>query len=140
MRMRTFRVITLVALCLGLGVMAMAQDGMPLKGTWSGDWGTNKTKRNRILMELDWDGKTVTGTLNPGENAVTWTKITYEPGTQADPGTWPVHFEGDGKDASGAPVHIVLDGKMSNLGSYNRVINGTWTQGKEKGDVHLTRN
>jgi hypothetical protein len=137
--MRTFRLITLV-LCLGFAMTALAQDGMPLKGTWSGDWGTTKTKRNRILMELDWDGKNLTGTLNPGANAVVWQKITYEPGTQADPGTWPVHMEGDGKDAAGNPVHIVLDGKLSNLGSYNRVINGTWTQGKEKGDVHLTRN
>ena len=56
-----------------------------------------------------------------------------------DPSNWTVHFEADGKDSSGNPVHIVIDGKIDNLGSYNRTIAGTWTQGAAKGDFKVTR-
>ena len=38
---------------------------------------------------------------------------------------WTVHFEADAKDGS----HIVIDGKLDNIGSYNRTITGTWTEG-----------
>jgi hypothetical protein len=55
---------------LALSGTAVAQFGHPLKGSWSGDWGPTKDKRTRILLELHWDGKEVTGTINPGPNAV----------------------------------------------------------------------
>ena len=42
------------------------------------------------------------------------------------------------KDKSPA-VRYVIDGKLSNLGSYNRTLTGTWTQGATKGDFKLTR-
>jgi hypothetical protein len=50
-----------------------------------------------------------------------------------------VHLEGEGKDQAGNPVKISADGKMDNIGSYNRTITGTWTQGAAKGDFKLTR-
>ena len=37
-------------------------------------------------------------------------------------------------------VPIVVDAKLENLGSFNRVMTGTWTQGGVKGDFKLTRN
>jgi hypothetical protein len=36
-------------------------------------------------------------------------------------------------------VRYVIDGTVSNLGSYNRTLSGTWTQGATKGDFTLTR-
>jgi hypothetical protein len=36
-------------------------------------------------------------------------------------------------------VHIEADGKIDNLGSYNRSISGTWTQGTAKGEFKVTR-
>ena len=42
-------------------------------------------------------------------------------------------------DQAGNPVHIEADGKIDNLGSYNRSISGTWTQGTTKGDFKVTR-
>jgi hypothetical protein len=48
---------------------------------------------------------------------------------------WTVHFEADAKDQT----HIVIDGKLDNIGSYNRTITGTWTQGNTKGDFKITR-
>ena len=109
---------------------ALAQFGHPLKGSWSGDWGTSKEKRNRVLLDLNWDGKAVTGTINPGPDAVPLKTATL------DSTNWTVRFEADGK----AGVRYVIEGKLENLGSYYRVITGTWTQGTQKGDFRITRN
>jgi hypothetical protein len=105
-----------------------------LKGSWSGDWGTSKTKRNRVLLELNWDGKAITGTINPGPDAVPLKTATL------DPAKWTVHFEADGRSGSSGSVRYVIDGKLENLGSNYRVITGTWTQGALKGDFTVTRN
>jgi hypothetical protein len=113
---------------------ALAQFGHPLKGTWSGDWGTSKDNRTHVLLELNWDGKEITGSINPGPKAVALRQATL------DATNWTVHIEADGKDPSGKAVHYVVDGKLENLGSQNRTLTGTWTQGGVKGDFKLTRN
>jgi hypothetical protein len=130
MRVRLF----LVLMCIAAATTASAQFGHPLKGTWSGDWGPSKDTRNRVLLHLDWNGKDVTGAINPGPNAVPLQKVTL------DPSTWLVHLEGDGKDRTGATVKYVIDGKLENIGAYARFITGTWTQGSQKGDFKVTRN
>ena len=132
-RARVTVLVTLIAV-LALQVAASAQFGHPLKGSWSGDWGPSKEKRTRVLLELHWDGKEVTGTINPGPNAVPLKRATV------DVSTWVVRFEAEGKDASGKPVPYVIDGKLENLGAYYRFITGTWTQGAVKGDFRITRN
>jgi hypothetical protein len=131
--MRTRRLAILLTI-LTLSSAAAAQFGHPLKGSWSGDWGPSKEKRTRVLLELHWDGKEVTGTINPGPNAVPLKRATV------DVATWMVRFEADGKDASGKVVPYVIDGKLENLGAYYRFITGTWTQGGVKGDFRITRN
>ena len=133
MRVTPLRVAALVA-ALAVAMPASAQFGHPLKGSWSGDWGTSKDNRTRLLLELNWDGKAITGTINPGPNAVALQKAVL------DTANWTVHLEADGKDPSGKAVHYVVDGKLENLGSQNRVLTGTWTQGAVKGDFKLIRN
>jgi len=123
-----------VLVVLTLANTAWAQFGHPLKGSWSGDWGTGPNNRNRVLINLNWDGKTITGVINPGASAVPLKVATV------DPATWAVHLEGEGKDASGATVRVVIDGKVENIGAYARVMTGTWTQGATKGDFKVTRN
>ena len=113
---------------------AFAQFGHPLKGSWSGDWGTTNSNRQHVVLNLSWDGKEISGVINPGPNAVPLTTATL------DPSTWMVHFEGNGKDKSGATVHYVIDGKIENLGASQRFMTGTWTQGSEKGTFKVTRN
>ena len=118
--------------CLGLAATAFAQYGHPLKGQWSGDWGPNASTRNRVLVDLNWDGKAVTGVIHPsGGTAITLTKATAEPVVPAYD-AWTVHLEG--------PGGLIIDGKVVNLGSYYRTMSGTWTQGGVKGDFNLTRN
>jgi hypothetical protein len=116
------------------GAVSAAQYGHPLKGTWSGDWGPTSETRHRILLELHWDGETIDGTINPGPNAVPLRAASL------DPSTWRVRLEAEGKDGSGGTVPYLVEGTLENLGSYNRVISGTWTQGGERGDFRVTRN
>jgi len=113
---------------------ASAQFGHPLKGTWSGDWGTSKDKRTHVVLELLWDGKAITGTINPGPNAIPLQKASL------DADTWMVHLDADGKDTSGKAVRYVIDGKLENIGAYARVLSGTWTEGGVKGDFRVVRN
>ena len=119
---------------LAIAVSAFAQYGHPLKGSWSGDWGASDADRNRLLLQFDWDGEAITGTINPGPNAVPMATVSL------DASTWTVHVEAEDRDRSGAVVRYVIDGELRNLGSYNRVITGTWTQGAVTGDFTITRN
>ena len=113
-------------------VAAFAQEGHPLKGSWIGDWGPNKTDRNQITIVIDWDGKQVTGILNPGPGAIPIQKASLEPKG------WIFHFE-VAKNAAGQTVHDVVDGHIENLGLYNRSIVGTWSHDNVKGDFKITR-
>jgi len=133
MRSKLTRMAALIAV-LSLTASAAAQYGHPLKGSWSGDWGPNADDRNRLLLLLDWDGTTITGTINPGPNAVPIAAATL------DPETWSVRIEAEGEDANGDAVVYVIDGELQNIGSYNRVLTGTWTQGDETGNFMLMRN
>ena len=133
MRAKLTRLIV-IATVLSLAGSAAAQYGHPLKGSWSGDWGPNEDDRRRLLLLLDWDGAGVIGTINPGPNAVPIGAASL------DPGTWSVHIEAEGQDDAGNAVRYVIDGELGNIGSYNRVIEGTWTEGGVTGDFTLIRN
>jgi hypothetical protein len=128
-RVKSFALVSAMA---SLALVAYAQEGHPLSGTWHGDWSPSAGQKSRIVMALKWDTKDVVGTLNPGPRSAPL-KVTL------DPAKWMVHFEADAKDQSGSPVHVVADGKLENIGSYNRTITGTWTQGAAKGDFKITR-
>lgn len=116
-----------------LSVAAFAQEGHPLTGSWHGDWGPSPTQRNRLVFSMKYEAPNVTGIINPGARAMRIQTVTL------DPANWTVHIEADGKDQAGKPVHVVADGKLDNIGSYNRTISGTWTQGSVKGDFKITR-
>ena len=126
-----------VVLCvlagLAVTVAGFAQEGHPLTGIWYGDWGPSAAQRNHLTIQLQWDGKAVTGLANPGPDSYPLKVVTL------DSSKWTVHIEADGKDDKGQPAHFVADGKLDNIGSYNRTITGTWTQGGTKGNFKLTR-
>ncbi|PWU04557.1 MAG: hypothetical protein C5B51_16525 [Terriglobia bacterium] len=116
-----------------IGLPALAQQGHPLTGTWSGDWGPAAAQRTTVTFVMNWDGKNVTGLINPGPDSIPLTGIFL------DVTTWTVRFEADTKDASGKMVHISAEGKLEDIGSYHRTIKGSWQQGTVKGDFKLTR-
>ncbi len=124
---------TLAMIALAVAPLA-AQYGHPLSGTWSGDWGQTAETRHRLLLELRWDGKAIGGTINPGPNAVRIRTASL------DPSAWTVRVEAEGAGPSGAATRYLIEGKLENLGSYHRVLSGTWTQGGERGTFRLERN
>ena len=123
--------------CLLVGLAAtvagLAQEGHPLTGVWYGDWGPNATQRNHLTVQMQWDGKGVTGLANPGPDSYPLKVVTL------DSSKWTVHIEADGKDDKGQASHFVADGKLENIGSYNRTITGTWNAGTTKGTFKLRR-
>jgi len=126
----------LLAAWVAVPAAASAQFGHPLDGQWSGEWGPAE-KPNRLLLNLDWDGKAISGEINPGRNAATVRTVTID---FTDPSSWVVKMDAEGKDATGKPLRIAIDGRLENIGAYRRVFRGTWTQGGQKGAFVLTRN
>ena len=130
------RKILVAAMLLALPALASAQFGHPLKGQWSGEWGAGDNA-SRLLLDIHWDGKELSGRINPGtpsEGAFKKVTIDYSPVT-----SWKVQIEGEAKDA-GKVVPVRVDGTLENLGAYSKVFHGTWTQGTKKGDFTVTRN
>ena len=135
MRSRVLHVLAF-AIVIAIPATVGAQFGHPMKGQWSGEWGP-KNNPNRILLNLDWDGKEITGTINPGPNGATVKSVVFD---YTNPVAWGVKITAEGKDASGKPVSISVDGKLENLGAYTKLFHGTWTQGNQKGEFVVTRN
>jgi hypothetical protein len=83
------RVMKLALACLIVSAFvagaALAQEGFPLKGTWLGDWGPNKTTRTQIFIVMDWDGKAISGTINPGTDNIPLKNASLTPPTPAPP-------------------------------------------------------
>jgi len=130
--MRSASLLGFAALCLT--AVGVAQQGHPLTGTWTGDWGPTSTQRTQITLVMNWDGKNVSGLINPGPDSAPIVSVFV------DPTTWTVRIEAEAKDKGGTPVHISAEGKLEDLGSYHRTLQGSWTQGTTKGDFKLTRN
>ena len=132
--MRRLRFLTaLFLVSLACIAPAFAQEGHPLKGSWIGTWGPSKVHSNELLLVLNWDGKAISGTINPGTDEMAIKNATL------NPQGWLVHFEADGKTAQGAAVHYVLDGKIENLAFRNRTITGTWKSQGESGNFKVAR-
>jgi hypothetical protein len=117
----------LLLACLAMCAPVFSQQGHPLTGTWSGDWGPTSTQRHQITFVMNWDGKNVTGLINPGPDSIPIASVFV------DPATWTIRIEANGKE------RITAEGKLEDLGSYHRTIKGSWTQGTTKGDFRITR-
>lgn len=124
-------VVTLSLVCLS-GAAAVAQEGHPLKGSWIGTWASNQAHGEDVLFVLTWDGKAITGMINPGTDNISIKNATL------NPDTWTVHFEADAKDKQGA-ITYVIDGKIENLAMHNRSVTGTWKSQRGGGAFRIQR-
>ena len=113
---------------------AVAQQGHPLVGVWSGDWGPTAAERHPVVIELTWENTTLSGNINPGETDAAAIRVGTLNSTN-----WTVHLEGEGKDEKGNTVRTVIDGQIENLGSPKRTLSGTWVRGTTKGNFKVTR-
>lgn len=130
---KKFTYVSCLLAALALIVPIAAQEGHPLSGTWHGTWGPNAKERTDVTLVMEWDGKEITGLLNPGLESSKLQKAAL------DPSKWGVHFEADVKDKSGKMVHAVADGNIQDVTSIKRSIVGTWVQGGTKGDFKVIR-
>jgi hypothetical protein len=119
--------LTVCALLLAAAAFAQKPSGDPLSGTWVGDWGPSPSDRNQVTVDLKWDGKALSGTVNPGPIAVPLQKATFDPKTST------VHFEAQAKGHSGQEVHYKIDGKLDKT-----TLSGTWNHESRKGDFKVT--
>ena len=141
MRMTSVRVCLLAAAAIALTVAAAAQEGHPLAGTWYGDFSTGNQK-NDLTVIMKWDGRSVTGLINPGPDSrpITSAVLTItDPGkpaaegqrsTEGIPPKFHVRFEVDGR---------TFEGMLQNPVAGNRRLTGTWTRGAEKGTFQIRR-
>ena len=116
------------------GASLAAQEGHPLKGSWIGTWEGNKAQGNDVLVILNWNGKAITGMINPGTDNMEVKNATL------NPDGWQVHLEADLKDKSGKVTNTyVIDGKIENLAFHNRSVVGTWRSQNGKGAFKISR-
>lgn len=132
MRALTLTLVSILA-TLSLTAPAGAQEGHPLKGSWIGTWEGNEVHGDFVLVVLDWDGKAVTGIINPGTDDIAITSVTL------DPEDWSVHIEAAAKDREGRDLNYVIDGTIQDLELPNRYITGTWRNGRGRGDFEIRR-
>lgn len=130
--MRQAPIVVAVLLVGAAAMAAPAQEGHPLTGTWSGDWGPSATARTHITMVMSWDGKVVRGTINPGPDSVD------VPSIQLDVNNWTIRFTATATRATGVEA-IAAEGRIDDLGSPHRTVAGTWRQGSSTGTFKLTR-
>jgi hypothetical protein len=128
----------LFCLIMALAVAAplIAQEGFPLSGTWSGDYGTSAKEADRVqtTLILSWDGSKIQGLVDPGPDSAKIKTATLDSSGQK----WTVHMEYDLKDKAGKLVPFIVDGKLQNPASRkNRVVVGTFTHGTAKGDFKI---
>jgi hypothetical protein len=131
--MKVVRTICLLAI-LTIAMSAFAQEGYPLNGTWSGDWGTSAKEQDRsqTTIVMSWDGKKISGLVDPGPDSATFKVATL------DSSKWTLHLEYDLKDKAGKLLPFVVDAKLTNASSRkDRMLVGTFTHGTTKGDFKI---
>jgi hypothetical protein len=116
-----------------MAVPGSAQEGHPLKGSWIGVWEGNETHDEFVLIVLDWDGREITGTINPGTDNIAITSA------ELDPDDWSVRIEADTEDSSGRAVDYIIQGVIEDLELPDRYISGTWRNGSGRGDFEIRR-
>ena len=93
-----------------------------------GGWGPNADAQDTLFVVMDWDGKTITGMINPGPQTVPITKA------ELNLADWTLHIEG----GTGA-ARVVLDGKFENLTWIGRSLAGTYVRGNQRGTFNVDR-
>lgn len=137
-----------VAAVLAFAAGAPAQEGHPLAGTWYGEYEAGGQKHDLTVI-MKWDGRAVTGTVNPGPaaRALQSAVLNITPGkpaaqgqssTEGTPPVFQVRLEVELPHAP-AGGRAVFEGTLQNPVAGNRRLAGTWTRGAERGAFRLRR-
>jgi hypothetical protein len=112
-----------------IAVPAHAQEGFPLDGTWRSNYTAANGAHQTTVLIMQWDGTRITGTLNPGPDAMDLATAVLQPEG------WKVSFSVITKDGG----TIRFAGVLSDLGKYARVLSGKWTQGARSRELRFVR-
>ena len=134
--------LSLLALAVAalIAVNASAQEGHPLAGTWYGEYTAGKQATD-ITVIMKWDGKSITGLINPGPNSKPLTSVVMDitPGkpaaqgqgsTSGIPPVFKARFEVDG---------LTFEGTIKNPVAGNRQLIGTWKRANQSGTFQIRR-
>ena len=138
--LRTCLYVVVVTAAVLTAVSVLAQEGHPLAGTWYGDYTTGKQATDLTVI-MKWDGKSVTGLINPGPNSKPLTSVVMDitPGKAAGQGqestagvppVFKVRFEVDG---------MTFEGTIKNPVAGNRQLTGTWKRANQSGTFSIRR-
>jgi hypothetical protein len=109
--------------------VAVAQEGFPLDGTWRGERKADGGTAASLVLVMEWDGKQVTGVVNPGPKS-----LTIKEG-RLDPEGWKVSLVAE----SATGQKATFEGTLGEIGSYHRHVSGTWTEGGRAYNVRIVR-
>lgn len=115
------------------GAPGLAQEGHPLKGSWIGTLEGNATHDEFVVVVLDWDGREISGIINPGTDEIAITDA------ELDPEDWSVRITAATEDSAGRTVNYRIEGVIEALETPNRYIKGNWRNGDESGDFEIRR-
>lgn len=102
----------------------MAQEGHPLKGSWIGEWSGNEALGDFVLLVMDWDGKKVSGVINPGTDDLVIEDVKLKPSD------WSVTIKAGS---------YTIEGKIEKLELPSRSIVGTWKSRDGSGKFEISR-
>ncbi len=102
---------------LALGQPSLAQEGYPFDGTWRGTIGSGEGME-RIVLVMKYDGESLGGMINPGRNSFNITRA------ELDAPNWLLKVEAVTRDGK----QVEFEGVLSEIGSPNRILSGTWRQ------------
>lgn len=138
MRIKNNIACLLLSVCLVVScsrAQGSQEGGDPLTGTWVGDFGPAFYDRNTITLELNWDGKNLTGMVRPGTpGGRMYRNFESFPIDTAsfDPTTGIVKFDATYKPKN---RHYLIEGKLR-----KNTLSGSWNRpGENDGDFKLTR-
>ena len=117
------------AVLLAAAALANAQEGYPLDGTWRGEHPAAGGGTSTVVIVFEWDGKKLNGVVNPGPDQFQITNV------ELIPDGWKVKIAAKSK----AGAAVAYDAALSDIGKYDRHLNGTWTEGGQKYTVRMTR-
>jgi hypothetical protein len=118
-----------LSLVLLVAAAGHAQEGFPLDGTWRGQRQAGTEPSVTIVMVLQWDGKKVSGLIDPGPKAIQIASA------ELIPEGWQVKI--DARTRAGELISFT--GVIGKLGAYDRTITGTWMEGGRSYHVRMVR-
>lgn len=124
MKLRVTSTLLFLLSCCG----AYAQEGHPYEGTWRGTIGAGSSAK-AVVMIIDYDGEQLSGMIDPGRNSYRFENAVH------DAPNWKI----DVATQNRAGEAIAFSAVMHEIGSINRYMEGTWTQGGQELPFKITR-